>query len=197
MTNTTLLDQLRAEAARDVAQRLETARTEATRVVATAEAAATHARLHALEQQERAGETARAAALAGAQLEHLGAVLTARAEALERVFVAATRDVESLSASDRLTPLLIRQLQLALPFLPEGAVVVRCAPHIANAARAAVAATARDALTVEPTPGTPLGLVVATADGSMAVDVTFARQLVRQRGVLAIELARRIEEHAS
>lgn len=189
-----LLEQLRAEAARDVQQRLDAATAEAARLTREATAHAERQHAHALAEHERALLAARTAALAAAQQSHAQAVLTARADALNHIFEVATVQLASLASDARLPVLLGGLLRQALPFLPDGPATVQCAPGIAAQTRAVVESMGRAQLGLEETPGTPLGVIVRTGDGRMSVDATFVRQLARDRGTLAIWLCEQIDQ---
>lgn len=196
MGSLTLLEQLRADTAREVARRLEVARTESARLVADAEARSAQAHEGALAQHTRDAESDRASALARAQQEHAGVVLAARAAAIDRIFVTAAARLESLHDDPRLPALLARLLQQTLPFLPDGPATVRYSPSIASLVQSAVAAAGRPELSVQPAEGMSLGVIVTSGDGGLSVDATLARRLARSRGELAIELASRLQEAA-
>lgn len=184
-----LLDALHRKAEAETQSRRTAAGAEAERIRADAEteiarhvAAATAERASALDAMQDAD---RAECLQRLTRE----TLTARAEALDRVFSAAAARIETRCAHAGLGTALKTMIADALSYLPDGPAQLRCASATIPAVQAAIATLGRDALQVREDATVPLGVLAESGDGSIVVDATFARRLVRERPRLAITLA--------
>jgi vacuolar-type H+-ATPase subunit E/Vma4 len=149
-------------------------------------AAATAEKLSALSTLE---EATRAAALQRVARD----TMTARAEALDRVFAAAAARIETRRTHAGLAAALAVMIPDALSYLPDGPAQLRCSAAAAAAVRGAIAGLARDGLAVAEDDTVPLGVMAETADRSIIVDATFVRRLTRERPRLAIEVANQLE----
>jgi vacuolar-type H+-ATPase subunit E/Vma4 len=189
-----LLEQIRATAQAKSAAQVAGAVAEAERIRGEARARAARLRAAALAAHERqaAAALARTEAETSQRVGH--ATLTARAEALDRVFVAAGRRFEALATHAALGDLLTRAIGEAVTYVPDGAVTVRCTPGIAATVKRALASLGREGDTIIPDEHTPIGVIVESGDGRVAVDATFARRLQRDRPRLSTVLARHLAE---
>jgi vacuolar-type H+-ATPase subunit E/Vma4 len=188
-----LLEQIRGDATAAADARIAAARAEAVRLDAETMARLAHRRATAVADRERAGASALEATRAETSQRVSRETLASRAAALDRIFAAALLQLQALAAHPRLGAVLGRALADALTYLPDGPVTVRCAPDVAGAVRAALAELGRDTITVREEDGVPLGAIVESADGAIAVDATFLRRLARERPRLAITITRQLE----
>jgi len=191
-----LLDKLRRDVDAAVVEKRASALREAGQLHAEATRMAAARRQAALAERER-----RALALADGSRAHATQrlrfdQLSARAEAVERIFREASRQLESLAGHARLPALLEGSLRKALACLPEEKLVVRCAGATTRAVREALARIGADA-GVQEDESVPLGAIVETADGLIGVDCTLRQLLARLRPQLAIALVQRIERGAA
>jgi len=184
-----LLDQILRDAAASAEARIGAARAEAERVTSAASEHAGRRRRAAIADREReltgAFEATRAETSQRVGRETLGA----RAAALDRIFAAAAAQLPSLTSHPRLGDVLGAALMDALSYLPDGPATVRCPSVVADAVRSGLAAAGRAGTTVRADDTVALGAIVESADGAVAVDVTFATRLVRARPRLAIAIA--------
>ncbi|HET7190213.1 MAG TPA: V-type ATP synthase subunit E family protein [Gemmatimonadaceae bacterium] len=121
--------------------------------------------------------------------------LVARAEALDQVFGAANETLAARSADPGFVVAVAGITRDALLYLPPGDASARCATSLAPAVRTVLESQApgRPALRVIEDDAVATGVVLETADRSLAIDATFARRLARERPRLAIEVARQLE----
>ncbi len=187
-----LLDQLRRNALAEAAAHVEAAHVEGERVRAAAalEAAVHHAEVVAARESDVAVAFALATAEAAQQVRFN--TLTARAEALDRIFAAAAAQLPAFADHPDLGAVVGRSIVQALRCVPAKGAVVRCNRAVADAV-----APLLDALGVLPElvvvdDTVPLGVRVASADGGVLVDATFARRLERDRAALAIAVAQQL-----
>lgn len=196
MTARPLLDDLRRKAAAETDAVRASAQAEAEQVRQSARAAA-EARATAERQRAARAEAEQSAvAHADAQRRANERLLPARAAALERVFLRATARIESRANDPRLGEALAPLVRDALGYLSEGAIRARCASPVVQLVQQTIAAAGRTDASVSADPAVPLGAIVELADGSVAVDATFAQRLAKERPVLAAELAARLQEPA-
>jgi vacuolar-type H+-ATPase subunit E/Vma4 len=188
-----LLEQIRGDATAAADARIAAARAEAERLDTETMARLAHRRATAVTDRERSGASALEATRAETSQRVSRETLASRAAALDRIFAAALLQLQALAAHPRLGAVLGPALADALTYLPDGPVTVRCAPVVAGAVRAALAELGRDTMTVREDDGVPLGAIVESADGAIAVDATFLRRLARERPRLAITMARQLE----
>jgi vacuolar-type H+-ATPase subunit E/Vma4 len=188
-----LLEQIRRDAAAAADARAAAARAEAERMDAETMARMAHRRGAAITDRERSNVSALETTRAETSQRVRRETLASRAAALDRIFAAALLQLPALTSHPRLGAVLGPALADALTYLPDGAVTVRCPPEVAGTVRAALAELGRDAITVREDGGVPLGAIVESADGAMAVDATFLRRLARERPRLAIAITRQLE----
>jgi vacuolar-type H+-ATPase subunit E/Vma4 len=188
-----LLEQIRGDAASASDARVAAARAEAERMDAETMAHVVHRRAAAVTDHERSSALALEATRAETSQHVSRETLASRAAALDRIFAAAVVQLQALAAHPRLGAVLGSALADALTYLPDGPVTVRCAPVVAGAVRAALAELGRDTITVREEDGVPIGAIVESADGAIAVDATFLRRLARERPRLAITITRQLE----
>ena len=188
-----LLEQIRGDATAAAAARVAAARADAERLSAEATARVEHRRVAAVADRERSHVAALEATRAETAQRVSRETLSSRAAALDRVFAAALLQMQSLAAHPGLGAVLGRALADAVTYLPDGPVTVRCARDVAVAVRAAVAGLGRGAITVREDDDVPIGAIVESSDGAIAVDATFLRRLARERPRLAITIARQME----
>lgn len=183
-----LLEQLRREALETSRERVDSAQAEAGRIRAEAQERAARRRRAAVTEAERARtrELDSACATTAQRVSH--DTLTARAAVLDRVFAAAEARLGMLAAHPGLPALLRNTFEDTLTYMPEGPITVRCPAAVAAAAREAIGAAGHGGVVVREDDSVPLGIIVEAADGSLAVDRTFARALERERPRLAIAL---------
>ncbi len=191
-----LFAQLRDDAKAAAVQRVEQARRDAQSLRAGAERTAAHRRSAATAEHECANSRTLENVRADVSQRVRHETLAARAAALDRVFGAAVRSMEALAEHPRLAGEITRTVAEALAYLPEGVVTVRCASAVAELARGALASLGRTTDVVRVEEGLPLGVIVESADGAIAVDETFASRLASARPRLAIALVRQIEGRA-
>ena len=191
-----MLDQLRRDAAKAAAERVVTARREADGLRAVVQEEAAARRTAVIAAQERAAAVALEASRVATAQRLEPDILAARAEALDRIFVRAAAHMETLAAHPRLGEVLGRAIADALTYLPDGPVTVRCCRSAAQTVRAALRALGRETASMREDPAVALGAIVESADGGIAVDVTFARLLERRRRQLSIVLNQRIQGSA-
>lgn len=181
-----LLEQIRSAGSAAADAKLAAARAEADAIRARARDAATQRRDAALAERGRAAAAALERTRADATAQANRSTLGARSDALDQVFSAAEQSFASLVLGVALRELLAAWARDALTYIPEGKAAVRCAASDADEARAALSAIGRDDVTVTTDESVPAGAVVESADGSVAVDCTFARRLRRERARLSI-----------
>jgi vacuolar-type H+-ATPase subunit E/Vma4 len=190
-----LLEQIRSTAVAAATEKVTGARTDADAIRTGARDRAQRERASAVAAHERGAATASSRTRAETAARVGRDTLTARAAALDRIFVAANHRFASLASHPGLRDLLVATLNDGLTYLPDGAATVACAGAIADAVRAALAATKREDVTVRLDETVPIGVMIEAGDGSVAVDGTFARRLARERPRLSTVLARRLVEH--
>ncbi|MFI5310908.1 MAG: hypothetical protein ACHQQ3_06715 [Gemmatimonadales bacterium] len=188
-----LLEQIRRDSASAADARIAAARADAERLDVETAARLAHRRAAAVADRERSGAAALEATRAETTQRVSRETLASRAAALDRIFATALVQMQALAAHPRLGAALGRALADALTYLPDGPVTVRCAPDAAGAVRAALPGLSRDTITVREDASVPLGAIVESADGVIAVDGTFLRRLARERPRLAIAIARQLE----
>jgi len=187
-----LLEQIRSAGAASAAATVQAARAEAERIRADAQEYAARHRAATLAAHERHA-TAALARIGAETTQRVGlATLTARAEALERVFTAAGRRLATLATHPALDELLARAIAEAITYLPAGKVTIRCAGAVAGRVPGALEAIGRAGDTVLTDERIPIGVVIESGDGTVAVNATFARRLEREWPRLATEFARRL-----
>ncbi len=186
-----LLAALDAEADARAEEQLAAARAEAKRIAeAAAEqlAAARSARVSDVESKVRRETEAR---LSSERRRARAEVLRERHAMVERVLAAATACFPSAIMAARVP--LERHLAEALAHVEGTVARVHCRPELMAAIEPLAAARG---LTVEATPAAGWGVVAADGSGRIEVDNTLEARLVRMRAVLAVALARRVEEGA-
>lgn len=188
-----LLEQIRRDAAAAADARVAAARVEAERLDAESTARVLHRRAAAVADHERSSASALEATRAETSQRVSRETLASRAAALDRIFAAAVLQMQALATHPRLGAVLGRALADALTYLPDGPVTVRCAPDVAGVVRVVAAELDHGTITVREDKDVPLGAIVESADGAIAVDATFLRRLVRERPRLAITMTRQLE----
>jgi vacuolar-type H+-ATPase subunit E/Vma4 len=163
-----LLEALTREAEERAAETVAAARLETERILREARAGVERRLAEAVARREAELRAGAQGAIETARREAARDVLTARAEALARIFARA-RDILAERVRDpALEPHWSREAAEALTYVPGGNPVVRRPPAAA-------------------------GVVVAAADGSVEVDGTVGALLARLEPRLAVELARDLE----
>jgi vacuolar-type H+-ATPase subunit E/Vma4 len=193
--STPLLEQLRRDARGASEQRIAAAHAEASRLRNASDERLAQLRTAELAARERAHTVALDRARSDARARTAREWLDARAEALDQVFVAAHETLAARSGDPRFVVAVAAIARDALPYLPPGDASARCATSLASAVRAVLESQAseRPALRVIEDDAVATGVVLETADRSLAIDATFARRLARERPRLAIEVARKLE----
>lgn len=193
--STALFEQLRRDAREASEQRIAAARAEALRLSNASDERLAQERAAQLAARERAHSAALDRAQSDARTRTAREWLAARAEALDQVFVAAHETLAARSADPRFIAAVAAIARDALSYLPPGDASARCATALAPAVRDMLEsrATGRPELRVIEDDAVATGVVLETADGSLAIDATFARHLARERPRLAIEVAQRLE----
>ncbi len=191
-----LLEQLRREALLGAAQTRAEADASCERIRAEAVGAAAAQRTSALAERERSAAQQLTTARSEAEQRTRGKTLAARADALDRIFARAALELETFASHEGLRELLARLLGEALGYLPDGPVVVRCARGLGENVSAALKAAGRADADVREDSSVPLGMLVETADGAIAVDVTLARLVARLRPRLSPALALQLDTRA-
>lgn len=196
--STALLEQLRRDARAASEQRLAAARAEALRLRNASDEQLAQRRTAQLAARERVHSAALDRARSEARTRTAREWLAARAEALDKVFVAAHETLAARSGDPRFVVAVAGIARDALPYLPPGDASARCATSLAPAVRTALQSQApgQPALRVIEDDAVATGVVLETADRSLAIDATFARRLSRERPRLAIEVARQLESAA-
>lgn len=186
-----LLAALEREARESAEATVEAARVEVARIRERAAAEAARLRAEHLGRVEAEEHARSARALVEARRRARGAVLTARAALLERVFERARLGLPAALSSAPTRRRLARDAREALRFLPPGGAVLECPPTLADETRAAVAD--RPGVRVEPREGAAPGIVLRGTDpAAPAVDDTLPARLERWRPELAIAVVRRL-----
>jgi vacuolar-type H+-ATPase subunit E/Vma4 len=193
--STALFEQLRRDARAASEQHVAAARAEALRLRNTSDEGLAQHRAAQLAARERAHSAALDRTRSDARTRTAREWLVARAEALDQVFVAAHETLATRSADPRFVAAVAGIARDALSYLPPGDASARCATSLAPAVRAVLESQApgRPALRVIEDDAVATGVVLETADRSLAIDATFARRLARERPRLAIEVARQLE----
>lgn len=188
-----LLDALHLKAEAETQARRATALAEAARITADADAHLARHVAAAVAERTLALAALEEAARADCMQRVTRDTLTARAEALDRVFAAAAARIEARQTHAGLEAALETMIADALSYLPDGPAQLRCSPGAAAVVRSALARFGRDGLVVREDDTVPLGVLAESEDGSIVVDATFARRLARERPRLAITVASQLE----
>ncbi len=180
-----LLDKLRRDVDAAVAEKRASALRAAGELHAEAARMAAARRAARLAERERQAQLLGDAARAHATQRLRFAQLTARADAVERIFGEASRQLESLAGHPGLPALLEGSLRAALACLPEEKLAVRCAGATARTC-------GRRSRASRPTPACARTrrfrcAIAETADGAISVDA-LRQRLARLRPQLAIAL---------
>jgi vacuolar-type H+-ATPase subunit E/Vma4 len=193
--STALLEQLRRDARAASEQRIAAARAEALQLRSASDKRLAQLRTAEMAARARTHTAALDRARADARTRTAREWLVARAEALDQVFVAAHETLAARSGDPRFVVAVAGIARDALPYLPPGEASARCATSLAPAVRSVLESLApgRPALRVIEDDAVATGVVLETADRSLAIDATFARRLARERPRLAIEVARQLE----
>jgi len=196
--STALLEQLRSDARAASEQHIAAARAEALRLRNASDELSAQRRAAQLATRESAHSAALDRARSDARTRTAREWLAARAEALDQVFVAAQETLAARSGDSRFLAAVAGITRDALPYLPPGDASARCATSLAPAVRAVLESQApgRPELHVIEDDAVATGVVLETADRSLAIDATFARRLARERPRLAIEVAHQLEPAA-
>jgi vacuolar-type H+-ATPase subunit E/Vma4 len=197
--STALLEQLRRDARAASEQRLAAARAETLQLRSASDERLAQLRIAELAARARTHAAALDRARSDARTRTAREWLVARAEALDQVFVAAHESLAARSRDPRFVVAVAGIARDALPYLPPGDASARCATLLAPAVRSVLEsqASGRPALRVIEDDAVATGVVLETADRSLAIDATFARRLARERPRLAIEVARQLESAES
>lgn len=163
-----LLEALTREAEARAAETVAAARLEAEAILREARAGTERRLAEAVARRERELRAGAQGAVEGARREAAREVLTARAEALARVFAKARELLVARVRDPALEPRWAHDATEALTYLGGADGVVRRPPEAA-------------------------GVIVAAADGSVEVDGTVGALLARLEPQLAVEVAREME----
>jgi vacuolar-type H+-ATPase subunit E/Vma4 len=188
-----LLDALHLKAEAETQARRTMAAAEAARIATDADAHLARHVAAAMAERTTALAALEEAARADCMQRVTRDTLTARAEALDRVFAAAAAQIEARRTHAGLEAALETMISDALSYLPDGPAQLRCTPGAAAAVRCAVARLGRDGLVVREDDTVALGVLAESEGGSIVVDATFARRLARERPRLAITVASQLE----
>ncbi|MGZ3543497.1 MAG: V-type ATP synthase subunit E family protein [Gemmatimonadaceae bacterium] len=199
MDESSLLEQLRRDARAASEQSIAAARAEALRLRNASDERLAQLRTAELAARALTHAAALDRARSDARTRTAREWLTARAEALDQVFVAAHETLASRSGEPRFLAAVAGIVRDALAYLPPGDASARCAASLADAVRTVVDSqeSGRPAVRVMEDNAIATGVVLETADGSLVIDATFARRLSRERARLAIEVARQLESAGS
>lgn len=194
-----LLEQLRRDARAASEQSIAAARAEASRLRNASDERLAQLRTAELAARARIHAAALDRARSDARTRTAREWLAARAEALDRVFVAAHEALACRSGEPRFLAAVAGIAHDALAYLPPGDASARCAASLAQAVRTVLEsqASGRPGLRVIEDDAIATGVVLETADRSLVIDATFARRLTRERARLAIEVARQLESAGS
>jgi vacuolar-type H+-ATPase subunit E/Vma4 len=165
------------------------AEAEASRILGRAEADVGRRRALHVERLEAEGRAALGRELAAAVHAYRRRFLTARADALERVFIRAGELLRILPAEryrERIPSLAVATLK----YFDEAGAVVTCRPELVDLVRGAVSDW--PAASIAADPAALPGLLGRASDGGVVVDNTLPALLARQRDDLAIVVAERI-----
>ncbi|MBI2393650.1 MAG: hypothetical protein HYV09_28995 [Deltaproteobacteria bacterium] len=184
-----LLSALERDADAEERGELDAARAEAARIAAESAARVARRREEQLSQRELALRGAADAALATSRRDARRTVLAARQRVLDRVLAAAHAALDELVDRRDLSDVLRRDIEEGLAVLGETRAIVRCAPALADRARAIVGARAA----VETDPAVPVGVEIVSSDRAVRIDQTLAGRLARMHDELAIAIAARLE----
>lgn len=190
-----LFEQLRRDARAASEQCIAAARAEALRLRNASDKQLAQQRADQLAARQRAHSAALDRARSDARTRTAREWLTARAEALDHVFVAAHKTLAARSGDPRFVVAVAGIARDALPYLPLGDASARCAASLAPALRAVLESQlpGGPGLRVIEDNAVATGVVLETADRSLSIDATFERHLSRERPRLAIEVARQLE----
>lgn len=191
------MDELIAALERKAAERAEAilaeARERAGRIVAEAERELERLEAARLAERERGWRDDAARRFAEVRGEAARRVLEARAEALGRVRERAVATLDEAGESERYLATVPRRLERALGYLDGTEATVRCRPAVADAFRRA--GDDLDAVRVAADRRAPAGFRLVSGDDRVVVDGALGGDLARRWPELAVEIARRIEEH--
>ena len=143
--------------------------------------------------REREHAQARASAAMNAHQRSLQAVLMARDDIVTRVLDAAVARCNGLAAHPDMAGLLRDDVTRAREYLPDGPMVVRCLPALADMTRDALAGIDAHEATVTIDQDAPMGLVVQSGDGRIEVNLTLARRIASERAALAIRIVNSLQ----
>lgn len=181
-----LISRLERDAERRIAELRDKAQAEAEGLLAEAarESAAHRERELGLRRGARKGRYERA--LAEARQRARADRLRAQHELLARIFTRARELIPEVAASDAYAAALGAHLAEALRYVEGTRAVVRCAP--AHLAVVQPLLAARDGVELVEDPSLAPGVVVTTADESVAIDDTLPARLARFEPRLSVEL---------
>jgi vacuolar-type H+-ATPase subunit E/Vma4 len=190
-----LLGQLRHDAEAAAARRIAEARTAATKLRTESAGRIAGLRAAACGARERAHAVTLESLRAETRERTAREWLSARAEALDRVFVTANESLVARAGEPRFLAAVATLAREAASYLPPGEAIARCAPSLVPAMRAVLEspASGRAAIRVIDDAAVATGVLLASADGAVAIDATLGRRLARERPRLAIEVARQLE----
>jgi len=180
-----LLGALEREAAAEVAALDAEARAAADRLVATAAERRERARRDALVRARTSAQTRHDTAIAEAARRGRGAVLSARAAALERLRVAASERLAALLAGGDGARILDR-LVAAIVAVAGDRARLRCPPDLVAAVTARL--DGRPGLTVEADLAVLAGVIADRDDGRVRIDATLGTLLERLWPRLRLEV---------
>ena len=190
MTVEPLLEHLRHEGEEEARRRLAAARARAEGIVAQARERLEVRRRTMIEAHTRQLSARRERACAESAQRASHATLAARERFVERVL----RELRAIAADNigdaRFATRARHDLQRAIDYLPDGAVVVRCAPTLAAAIRECAPTLPGRSLSITEDASLAPGIVVESSDGRVRVETTIEQHLTADRPQIAIALLR-------
>ncbi len=189
-----LLSALTREAERDAARLRAEGEARVTAIAAAAAAQVGRARAEQLGAREAQWRAEAERVLATARHAARAQTLAARGRLLERVLAAVRACLPALVNDPAYRAVLGRDVQAALAYMGDEAVVLRCTPALADAVRALVAGNTR--VRVEPDAAVGTGVRAVSADGVVEVDGTLEGRLDRLGPRVAFAALHRLEKDA-
>lgn len=184
-----LIARLEKDADARVAEMEARAEEEARAIETAGDARSRAARDEALAERRKARRARLDRELAEARQAAMRARLVARHALVDRVLERALALATGADAERAYHDVARRRLEGVLRFVAGRSVVVRCRPGVA----AVLAALDGAGVEVEASAGAPLGIFVATRDGTFEVDDTIASRLERLRPAIAIDAVREVD----
>jgi vacuolar-type H+-ATPase subunit E/Vma4 len=189
-----LLSALTREAERDVARLRADAEARAAAIAAAGRARVDRARAEQLGEREVQWRADAERGLALARHAARARVLAARGWLLERVLAAVRARLPALVDDPGYRAVLARDVQAALAYVSDEAVVLRCTPALVHAVRVIVADRAGVRVEADAAVGT--GVRAVSADGVIEVDNTLEGRLDRLAARVSFVALHRLEADA-